>query len=314
MNLALSLSVFALSAATIAFALRSGLAWKIAVDTPNARSLHERPTPRAGGLLFLPWVLAAAWVSGAGGRLVWLALLLAAVSLVDDRKGLPIAWRFVAHLVAAAVVVADYGLLAGVGAALAIAWMTNLYNFMDGADGLAGGMAVLGFGAFTVASLAAGQTELANLCLLVTAGAAGFLLFNFPPARLFMGDAGSIPLGFLAGAVGAEGWRLEVWPWWFPLLVFSPFVTDATVTLLRRLLRGDRFWQPHREHAYQKLVRSGWSHRSLAFAELSLMAVCATSALMLLGRSAMVAMAALSIFAALYLVIMLWVDRRWDRS
>jgi hypothetical protein len=95
-----------------------------------------------------------------------------------------------------------------------------------------------------------------------------FLLLNFSPARVFMGDAGSVPLGFLAGGIGIAGWRTVSWPAWFPLLVFSPFVVDASVTLARRMfMRRERFWHPHREHYYQRLVRMGWSHRRLALTE-----------------------------------------------
>jgi UDP-N-acetylmuramyl pentapeptide phosphotransferase/UDP-N-acetylglucosamine-1-phosphate transferase len=99
------------------------------------------------------------------------------------------------------------------------------------------------------------------VCAGVAAAAAGFLCFNFHPARIFMGDVGSVPLGFTAGALGLVGWRSGAWPLWFPLLVFAPFILDATVTLLRRALRGEKVWQAHRSHYYQRMVQMGLGHR-----------------------------------------------------
>jgi len=159
---------------------------------------------------------------------------------------------------------------------LAVGWITNLYNFMDGSDGLAGGMSVIGFGAY---ALAAGASPLATVSLCIAAAAGAFLVFNFHPARIFLGDVGSIPLGFLAGALGLVGWRGDAWPLWFPLLVFAPFIADATVTLARRAARGERVWQAHREHYYQRLVRSRLGHRGTAALAYVAMGLCAAAAL-----------------------------------
>jgi UDP-N-acetylmuramyl pentapeptide phosphotransferase/UDP-N-acetylglucosamine-1-phosphate transferase len=140
------------------------------------------------------------------------------------------------------------------------------------------------------------------------------LLFNFDPARVFLGDAGSIPLGFLAGALGLWGWQTAAWPLWFPLLVFSPFIVDATVTLLRRALRGKKVWQAHHDHAYQRLVRSGWSHRRLAWAAYLLMAACVLSALVLRFSDKHWVMASLALWGLLYAVILLVVEYRWRQA
>ena len=150
---------------------------------------------------------------------------------------------------------------------------------MDGSDGLAGGMALIGFGAYAVAAQLAGDQPLAVLSLALCAASAAFLLYNFHPARIFMGDVGSVPLGFLAGALGLAGWANDVWPLWFPLLVFAPFMCDATLTLLKRLLRRERVWQAHREHYYQRLVRMGFGHRGTAWIEYAAMLGCALAAL-----------------------------------
>jgi UDP-GlcNAc:undecaprenyl-phosphate GlcNAc-1-phosphate transferase len=312
---ALPFLVFAVSAGLLAWLLRSGRAHRWALDQPNHRSLHTAPTPRVGGLGIVAGVLLATVLLGQG-LLAGLLLLLAAVSWFDDRGHVLILVRlgvqFLAIIVWVVVQVPD-GWLLGVAAVFALVWMANLYNFMDGSDGLAGGMAVFGFGAYGVAAWLAGDGALALLAVSVAAAALGFLCLNFPPARVFMGDAGSVPLGFLAGAIGLTGWLQGAWPAWFPVLVYSPFVADASATLLKRMLRGERFWQAHRDHYYQHLVRMGWSHRKLALAEYALMAACGGSALALLHAGAEVQVMGLSAWVAVYGGLILFIDSCWAK-
>jgi hypothetical protein len=142
---------------------------------------------------------------------------------------------------------------------------------------------------------------------------AAFLLFNFPPARVFMGDAGSIPLGFLAAVLGLIGWRAGLWPLWFPLVVFGPFTVDASVTLARRMVRGERIWEAHRSHYYQRLILSGWTHRRAAVWEYGLMLLSAAVAIAALRVSNVVAIALLSALALVYGAAMVAVDWRSKR-
>jgi UDP-N-acetylmuramyl pentapeptide phosphotransferase/UDP-N-acetylglucosamine-1-phosphate transferase len=203
--------------------LKTGLAWRLAIDVPNERSLHTLPTPRVGGWGVVPVVALLTIVLAPS---LWLAALLfallAALSQIDDRRGLPVGARFGAHIAAVAIFVAAHPAAAPwwalCGVAFLMVWLVNLYNFMDGSDGLAGGMALFGFGAYAIAALRATPADIPlALAAALTAGTAlGFLMFNFHPARIFLGDAGSIPLGFLAGALGYWGWAREVWPIWFP--------------------------------------------------------------------------------------------------
>lgn len=250
------------------------------------------------------------------GLLPVLAAALCAVSFIDDRWGLPVVFRLVFHTVAAlALCQSLLPALSPLGFGLAVVmlvWSINLFNFMDGTDGLAGGMALIGFAVFGWTLLDA-MPDMAKLALCLAAAAAGFLVFNFAPARVFMGDAGSVPLGFLAGGVGLGGWLQDAWPLWFPVLVFSPFVVDATATLMRRILRREKFWQAHRDHYYQRLVRMGWSHRRLALVEYLLMAACGVSALALLQASPVVQVVGLSSWAAIYASLMLSIDRSWTK-
>ena len=309
---------FGLSFLMLAFFLRSGTARYLAMDEPNQRSLHSVAVPRVGGIAIVIAVLGV-WnlLPEAKQALILLTAALAGVSYVDDRKGLSVTVRLAAHSAAALVVVFS-GLAANsqsiwttAGLVGYVIWMTNAYNFMDGSDGLAGGMALFGFSAYGFASLAAHAEPLATMNFILAAAAGGFLIFNFPPAKVFMGDAGSISLGFLAAALGLTGFEIRVWPLWFPILVFSPFLVDASVTLLRRTLRGERFWEAHHDHYYQRLIRMGWGHRRTALAEYAVMAGVALSAVTGLRLGSQAQWFILSGWMMVFAGMMLAIDTHW---
>lgn len=290
------------------------------LDHPNERSLHAFPIPRTGGLAILASLGVGLFMflvlnkvghlqsnnfsnsdSDIGAKTILLitgiAIVLAIVSFWDDRVGLSPGVRFGVHALSAAGIVwwsrmtidgvavplfgtFSLGWLAAPFTILFIMWMSNLYNFMDGMDGFAGGMTVLGFGFLSPLAWTGGHLSIATLSLLIVGATAGFLLFNMPPARIFMGDVGSVPLGFLAGVLAVVGVHDGLFDIWVPVLIFSPFVVDATVTLARRLIRGDIIWLAHREHYYQRLVLSGWGHRKTVLVEYMLMLACGTSAVL----------------------------------
>jgi UDP-N-acetylmuramyl pentapeptide phosphotransferase/UDP-N-acetylglucosamine-1-phosphate transferase len=300
--------------------LKTGFAWRLATDIPNDRSLHTRPTPRIGGWGIVPTVVLLIWALAPA---LWMpalaALMLAVLSLIDDRRGLPARVRFGGHVMAVAAFIAlypaDVRWWVLVFVAFLLVWLINLYNFMDGSDGLAGGMAVFGFGGFVIAALTSAHPSpsLALASAAVAGAAAGFLLFNFHPARIFLGDARSIPLGFFAGAFGYWGWRIEVWPMWFPAVVFSPFIGDASVTLLKRLARGQKFWQAHRDHYYQRMVRSGMGHDRTALTWYAVMAAGISAAIYTLGRSSAFQWCVVAAWVVILCVMGLAVDFRWRR-
>lgn len=279
------------------------------LDYPNARSLHEVPIPRTGGLaitgsLFLG--LIAAQVLGLLAMregLFWpgwghlesgilgMTILLGFVSFMDDRGGVPVWLRLGCQFVVSGVLALGGGLLFPViqlpflGAIelgwmgfmttiLFLVWFTNLYNFMDGMDGLAGGMTTLGCGFMAYFAWEAGHEFILVSALFLSAASAGFLAYNFPPARIFMGDVGSVASGFLCGALIVLGCRDNVFDVWVPFIVFSPFILDATGTLIRRVWQGEKVWVAHQTHYYQRLVLSGWGHRRTVLAEYALMAFC----------------------------------------
>lgn len=293
---------------------------RLPLDRPNQRSLHTTPTPRSGGLVATPVVLVA-WIAliPAVPWPIWGACaLLFVVSALDDVRSLPVVARFACHLAAAALATLGVGsqswnFISIFIAVFAIGWMTNLFNFMDGSDGLAGGMAVVGFGTYGLAAWLGAEPSLALAAWVLAGAAAGFLAWNFPPAKVFLGDAGSIPFGGMAGALGLLGWSRGLWPAWFPLLVFAPFILDASVTLARRTLRGEKIWQAHREHYYQRLVRLGWGHRRTAMVEYALMLVCAGAALAGLKLDSSLHAWLLVGSSGTFVLLMVLIDRAWQR-
>lgn len=316
------LVAFAMSYAVVRWLL-AGRTRKIGLDHPNERSLHTRPVPRLGGAgifagTFVGWLLVRPGAVAVVPLPIWIGtVLLVGISLREDLRGVSMRWRILAHFAAAVAFVGTsfdgalpWWLFAPT--VLGTIWVTNLYNFMDGSDGLAAGMAVFGFGAYGVAAWLAGDVPFAaaNACL--ATAAAGFLCFNFSPAKIFMGDVGAIPLGFLAAALGGLGWCRGTWSLWLPFVVFSPFMVDATVTLLARQLRGEKVWQPHRTHYYQRLVLMGWGHRRVALAEYGLMAACAATAVATSGGPWFTHLAVASAWVVLYAATMLMIDRRWS--
>lgn len=318
---AVAVAAFAVAWGVTWLCCRPG-SWLYFLDHPNARSLHVRPTPRTGGVGVMAGIAAAVVVTivvASPGRALLAALgggfVLAVLGLADDRASLSARLRLLVQVLVAGAFVALAGVAGGWGVALllllGLVWMGNLYNFMDGSDGLAGGMAVFGFGAFAWAAGQGSEPALAAVCAGVAAAAAGFLCFNFHPARIFMGDVGSVPLGFTAGALGLVGWRSGAWPLWFPLLVFAPFILDATVTLLRRALRGEKVWQAHRSHYYQRMVQMGLGHRGTALRAYGLMALCGVAAVAGLRVGFSLQCAIITMCITAHLIVGYRIDRAW---
>jgi UDP-GlcNAc:undecaprenyl-phosphate GlcNAc-1-phosphate transferase len=284
-------------------------------DIPNDRSLHTEPIPRIGGVAIMAGILSG-WILLFHYWSWWIvlpALGLFGLSLIDDVHGLSAKVRLLGHFIAALILLAGINIpwIWWMPVLLLVIWMTNLFNFMDGSDGLAGGMALFGFSFYGIAALMHGNDAFAMMNFTVGAAALGFLYHNFHPARVFMGDSGSIPLGFLVAGFGVWGWQQDLWPFWYPVLVFSPFVVDATVTLLKRTLRKENIMQAHREHYYQRLIQMGWSHRNTAIVEYVLMLLVGGTALWGIGLDAREQGNLLAGWVAIYLGLTIWVDRRW---
>ena len=310
----------AFTALVLSWMVRSRWARRV-MDSPNERSLHSVPVPRTGGLALVGGILLG-WLSSASTD-VWTILIpflcLALISFIDDWRGIPVPVRLLAHVAAAAwcALALTHGTLAIVEfvvVVLALVWMINLFNFMDGADGLAGGMTLFGFLFLGIMAFLGKDYLFASLNVIVASVALVFLLFNSHPARIFMGDVGSIPLGFLAAATGLAGYLKDLWPAWFPLLVFSPFIVDASITLLKRLSRREKVWQAHRDHYYQRLVLLGYGHRKTAWLEYSLMIAVGISAIYGVHQTSMSRAVLLGGWIIVYLILMYLIDRRWKKA
>ena len=288
-----------------------------ALDKPNGRSLHVSLTPRTGGLAVMSGLIVAILITQLSLSWIWLVLALVSISLIDDICGLNVRWRFLVQFIVCGFFVFLYShqihYLLWIPVLLGLVWMTNLYNFMDGSDGLAGGMGLFGFCAYAIASYLSHDFELAIMSASIAASCVGFLIFNFHPAKIFMGDSGSIPLGFLVGAIGIYGYIHSYWQVWFPFLVFSPFIVDATFTLFKRLLNGEKVWQAHREHYYQRLIQMGWGHKKTAIAEYALMFSIAICTLVMLKLSYLWVILLLLFWLFVYFYIMLKIDKLWEQ-
>ncbi|MCB1749146.1 MAG: glycosyltransferase family 4 protein [Gammaproteobacteria bacterium] len=258
-----------------------GLRRQGVLDHPNARSLHAAPVPRGGGLAVVVTVMAAhaygvaqGGAGGSGPLAAWalIALACGALGWLDDFRPRPAGLRLVVQFVLAALFVTlvlplpplppPLAVAAASALTVCVVWSVNLYNFMDGADGFAASQALLGVGGALLLPGTALSAPVLPVALALAGACAGFLRWNRPPARVFMGDVGSYFIGFELAAVALLDIRAggPACAW---LILFLPFLVDATLTLLWRMWRGQRWWAAHRDHAYQRLVIDGWSHARL---------------------------------------------------
>jgi Fuc2NAc and GlcNAc transferase len=259
------------------------------IDLPNARSSHAQPVPRGGGLLLVIVTIVgalAAWWIDRGWPATWMgaylagSVAIAAVSWIDDLRGVPTGIRLAVHVAAAVVVVAavrdpGHGWLWQAAAVIWIVGVTNAYNFMDGIDGIAASQALVAGAGWVGLGWHVGDGPTAILGALVGGGAAGFLVHNRPPARVFMGDVGSAFLGFTFAALSLFAGAREPHVGIAGALFLFPFLFDTAYTLLRRVARGENPVRAHRTHLYQRLVARGRSHRevTLTYAGLAVVGV-----------------------------------------
>ena len=258
------------------------------VDVPNARSSHVVPTPRGGGVAIVIATLAVlpllGWLDIWTWRTVWgvtgAGALVALIGAWDDVTNLPRTWRLVGHFVAAACAVSmldapdtlleprlENILWAGAVAALFMVWFLNLTNFMDGIDGIVGVeiVTVCTGGALLYLLVPLGTSYWVGP-LILAAATLGFLLWNWPPAKIFMGDTGSGFIGITVAAFALQARSIDAALFWSWLILYAVFVTDATLTVLRRMLRGDRFHEAHRSHAYQHAAQMYGGHKPVTLA------------------------------------------------
>lgn len=293
-------SIFGVSCLLTAWIRAHALAYAC-LALPNERSSHTKPTPVGGGLSFVGLFFGAILICVVlfpQQRTLWLALLggipVALVGWFDDRRHISAGLRLCVHAAAALWAIGwlgplealelghirlSLGLLGPLLTFVGIVWSINLYNFMDGIDGLAGGQAFV-IAAAAGCFISARAWPVALVCWVLAAAVGGFLYWNWPEAKIFMGDVGSGSLGFFFAVLALSSERSETLPLFVWLLLLSPFLADATFTLIRRRLQGKKWYMGHRTHAYQQAVQRGYSHAQVTFSvlliDLGLVALAST--------------------------------------
>ena len=268
---------------SLTWALRRYALSRSLMDIPNARSSHSVPTPRGGGVaIVLAFTLALFMLLFAGlmaspvfAAITGAGAVIAIIGFMDDHGHIAARWRLLGHFAASIWLLFwmgglpavelfghafDLGWLGNVLAAFYLVWLLNLYNFMDGIDGIASVEAICVCLGACLLYWVAGDADLIWAPLLLAAAVAGFLFWNFPPAKIFMGDAGSGFLGVVLGALSIQAAWVSADILWGWLILLGVFIVDATFTLFRRLLRGDKVYEAHRSHAYQYASRRFGSH------------------------------------------------------
>ncbi len=308
------------------------------LDIPNERSLHDSPTPRGGGLAIaivificcgLLWYLDPPRPIHGLPNILVSAVLVAGISCWDDLRSLPYWIRFAVHLVAAGIVVIGVGYwrdlqipffgainIGWIGLPFTFLWivgMINAYNFMDGIDGIAGGQGVVAGLGWAVLGWISGQSLVAGIGIILAASCLGFLGHNWPPARIFMGDVGAAFLGYtfavLTVVAGQHDPRLAIGG----VLLVWPFVFDAAVTFIRRLIHRENVFTAHCSHLYQRLVATGYSHKKVAslYIVMSIIGLFCSTVLVIKGRWA----GYMTVIIIGITALILWLGTSWrERS
>lgn len=298
------------------------------LDRPGPRRSHVGTIPRGGGpALLVALIVGALWIPDSRS-LAFVAggLAIGLLGWWEDHRPVAVRWRLLLQAGVAAAVALWWGPVESIGigrgaleepwlwtplAVVAIVWLVNLFNFMDGSDGLAASQAFVSAALFGVSFAWLAEPALAAIAWVSAAAALGFLFWNWPRASIFLGDSGSLLLGWCMAFLALGGAVTESVPVWLSFIIVSPFVVDATTTLAWRLMRGARWYTPHTEHAYQYLIRMGWSHRRVLLAWIALNALLVVPSCMLvlwrpqlgLGIAAVLVVVLVGVWALVHFVM-----------
>lgn len=278
------------------------------LDNPNPRSLHNIPTPRTGGIVIMFSISVTLLVLNnidgvytSINHIMLTATSVALVSFFDDIYDVSAKYRFIIHLFASSLFVifiipiessSIVGLLNNINEyvllsvfVIFLTWVINLYNFMDGIDGMASTASIVGFIFFAALGYINGNVEFFLFTLIIAASYSGFVIFNFPPAKIFLGDLGSSTTGFLAGASILWAVSQHIFTIWQGILVFMPFLLDTTITLFKRIAIGRNVWEAHNEHYYQEMMKRKIDNRTVLLIYNCSMAISGGAALLLVGKA-----------------------------
>ncbi len=284
------------------------------LDNPNNRSLHTKPIPRTGGIAIYSGVLLpliycfSSFVRESNVLYPLLGfIIMVIVSLMDDIKGVSPLIRLTMHFLGSGIFLVNYISFFSVLSLLQlfiiiffVVWFINLYNFMDGLDGLCGSMSLSGFLVFGIIFFQHEIFDLSLFCFIFAGALIALLAFNFPPAKIFMGDAGAIGIGYLFAVLSVYCVCNGIFTLLIPVIIFLPFIYDASLTLIKRILRGEKPWQAHREHFYQRLATSDIGKLKTLYLEIVIIFCCGSAVLYLLKNSVIT-----QFFSLFFLIIVL---------
>lgn len=293
--------------------------------------MHDTPKPRTGGLAILTAIIIGLFLfqQYLDNRILSIlpyALLVISIAFMDDIVTVSPLIRFISQITVALLytlngLALDSLSLPGleisihpiIGIPLSVlffVWIVNLYNFMDGMDGLSSGMAVIGFSTFALMAYTKGDLSFALINLVLVASALGFLVFNLPPSKIFLGDVGSSLFGVLLALFILWADSNEIFPAWLGVLVFLPFILDSTLTLGKRVFRGEKFWQPHCSHYYQRIVKMGFGHKKTLIFEYTWMIISSLVSIVLFQMENITMQVSLGvIFVTLSIVTLMYIDK-----
>tara|TARA_B100001093_G_scaffold519398_1_gene608252 strand:+ start:8517 stop:11351 length:2835 start_codon:yes stop_codon:yes gene_type:complete len=287
-------------------------------DEPNERSLHNSITPRYGGLIFISVSLLTGFLIFPEHiqYLIILCLLLMSISFIDDIGHVNFVIRLIIHFLIAFSLIfiqpGEYNFFIYSLLVLYLVWSINLTNFIDGANGLAGGCSFISFLIYGIAFYLSGNDDFFLFSLIISSSIFAFLIYNFDDAKIFMGDTGAATLGFLLAAFGFYGWSQDYWFFWFPLLVSAPAISDTTLTLLKRIFHGHKFWEPHQNHLFQKLILMGNGHRKISIIYIYLTFIFGSVGIITNFFASNILMGILLIPLGLFLIFSIFlIERRW---
>jgi UDP-N-acetylmuramyl pentapeptide phosphotransferase/UDP-N-acetylglucosamine-1-phosphate transferase len=286
-------------------------------DIPNERSSHSTPILKVGGLvIFLNFYFLSFFfiTSSPINQILFLSTLIFLISLLDDFFDISIYLRLFIHFVICAILIFfldfDY-LIVSIFFLISLVWITNLYNFMDGINGLSAFMTIFGFLPLGYISHAHGDLEFTKIIFLLVFLILPFLFFNFIKNKIFLGDAGAVTIGFIAGGVGLYGWKLGYWPLWFPTVLFSTFGADATLTVIMRVVYKKNPLTPHKTYFFHKLIDLGFSKCNVSLYYAIFMILSSLFSIILLNCPLSMIYLLLSIYYLFLLFILLFIHFKW---
>lgn len=287
-------------------------------DFPNKRSSHSKPTLKIGGLLIFLILVPIGFFSNYFYSPASLACLLIIflISFIDDLIHVSNLLRLVTHFIVAFIFIVflpinDFYLI--IFFTISLVWITNLYNFMDGIDGLSIFMTIVGFSSLAIQFYLNHFNDFVYLPLLLVITIFPYIFFNFYKSKIFLGDAGAASIGFLAGSVGLVGWVNNVWPIWFPTLIFSTFGADATLTVLIKLINKKNPLLPHKEYFFHKLIDLGLGKKTTATVYLFFMVLSSLLGFVMINLDHLSINLIFYSYMSILLILLILIHFRWMR-